>query len=100
MNLTGEKGKSYDTSNTNIMTQGMKPNLEYHDQEAFVLATIMLSMAQTYGLKAGIKKFGDKGEQAAFEEMKQLHLRNTFKPVDPSKLTLEEKRKVLKSLLI
>jgi hypothetical protein len=31
-------------------------------------------------LKAGLKAWGDKAHDAAHNEMKQLHLRNTFKP--------------------
>jgi hypothetical protein len=47
---------------------------------------------QTYGLIKGWKKFGKKGQKAAFKEMKQLHDRIVFKPTHVSKLTNLERQ--------
>ena len=52
-----------------------------------------------YSMKAGIKKFGDRGVDAAYAELEQLHLRDTFKPVLPSGLNREEQKQALESLL-
>jgi hypothetical protein len=54
---------------------------------------------QSYGLMKGLKKFGDKGKQAAYREMKQLHDRVMFKPVCVSKLTVKERRRAMESLI-
>ena len=82
-----------------LSTQGMKPDMEYDQQEAIIMATIMIDMVQTYSLKAGMNKWGDKGKQAASAEMKQLHERQCFRPIDVTKLSREEKSKALESLI-
>ena len=99
MNIGDMKSKSYDASMANIATQGVKPSIEYDEKEAIILATIMTSMVQTFSLKAGIKKFGDKGKDAAFVEMEQLHKRDVFKPRNVKELTVEERKKALESLI-
>ncbi len=48
-------------------------------------------------LKAGIKMWGQKATNAAEAEMKQLHWRNTFKPVQWNELTDAQKATVLES---
>ena len=73
--------------------------MEHDTTESIVLARTMVCMVQTYSLKAGIKKTGDKGVDAAGKEMSQLHERNCFKPVDVSSLTDEEKKRALESLI-
>ena len=54
---------------------------------------------QTYSLKAGLKKFGNKGSEAATKEMKQLHDRKVFKPIMSSELTSQERRRAMESLI-
>ena len=54
---------------------------------------------QTYSLKAGLKKFGDKGSEASRKEMKQLHDRKVFKPIMSSELTTQERKRVMESLI-
>jgi hypothetical protein len=55
--------------------------------------------AQQYIYQKGIKKFGNKGKQAAHDELDQLHKRHCFNPLDVSKLTSSEKKKAMQSLL-
>jgi len=43
-------------------------------------------------------KFGEKGKQAAVTEMKQLHDRSCFKPLDLNKLTDKQRRQAMSSL--
>ena len=62
------------------------------DNEAF-------NFAQTYSLKSGLKKFGERGEKAAFKEMKQLHDRNVWLPIKLSKLTDKERKRAMESLI-
>jgi hypothetical protein len=56
-------------------------------------------MMTQYNLKAGLQKFGDKGEMAAIEEMTQLHIMEMWKTMDPAKLSREERMQALSSLL-
>ena len=46
-----------------------------------------VSFVETYGLKAGIKKFGKKGKDAALSETGKLHNRKCFKPINPGNLS-------------
>ena len=56
-------------------------------------------MLAQYSLKAGLKKFKEKGVDAAFGEMKQLHDMDTFFPRHGKTLTREERIKCLSSLI-
>jgi hypothetical protein len=54
---------------------------------------------QTYSLYAALKKFGEKGWDAALGEMKLLHDRRVFKSIDASTLSALDKRHALESLI-
>ena len=58
-----------------------------------------VSFLETYSLKRGLAKFGEAGETAATKEMKQLHDRRVFVPINPRDLKPSERRKVLQSLI-
>jgi len=47
---------------------------DFYQVEPDVITSIMTQLS----LKAGLRKWGDKGYEAAYAEMKQLHLRNMF----------------------
>jgi hypothetical protein len=51
------------------------------------------SYAETFSLKAGLKKFGTRGHQAAAGEIKQLHDRAVFKPIDVNTLSQGERKR-------
>ena len=51
-------------------------------------------------LHEGLKKFGDKGSNAAFEELKQLHQRDAFKPRFADSMSNEEKKKALNTIVL
>ena len=55
-----------------------------------------LSFVETYNLNKGIRKFGERGEKAAYKE---LHDRVCFRPINPSTMTPTERRRALESLL-
>ena len=57
------------------------------------------NFAQTYSLKQGLKKFGEKGTRAAFDEMKQLHIRGVFEPVQFDNLSEIERERAMESLI-
>ena len=58
-----------------------------------------MSFVETYSLKKGLKKFGGEGYKAAYKEMKQLHDRVCFKPINPDEMTSQERRKAMESLI-
>jgi hypothetical protein len=63
--------------------------------EPDVVGAIMTQLS----LKAGLKRWGDKGRAAVHSEMKQLHMRETFRPLHYEDLTEAERRSVLESHL-
>ena len=58
-----------------------------------------LSFLQSYSLKAGLKKFGEAGKEAAIKEMRQLHDRVVFKPIRISEMTARERKRAMESLI-
>ena len=48
-------------------------------------------------MKAGRKEWGKKADKAIYNEMAQLHHRNTFKPLHRHKMTAEQKKQILRS---
>jgi Reverse transcriptase (RNA-dependent DNA polymerase) len=54
---------------------------------------------QTYSLMKGMKHFGNKGKEAAMNEMKQLHERNVFEPVRIEDLNNNERKRAMESLI-
>jgi hypothetical protein len=63
------------------------------DEYAFGIAL------QQYSIKAGLKKFGEKGKAAVTKELKQLHDMVTFFPIDPATVTKEQRSKAIASLM-
>jgi hypothetical protein len=53
----------------------------------------------TYSLNKGIKKFGQRGHAVAEKEMRQLHDRDCFHPIDVNSLNPQEQKRALESLL-
>ena len=93
----------------NIVSQTAEKE-EYTEEEAVIMAIfinemnnqtteIKKSFLETYSLKQGIKKFGEKGYNAAFGEMLQLHQIKCFRPVGVSEMTNWEKKRALESLI-
>lgn len=66
---------------------------DFYQAEPDVVAMVMTQLS----LKAGLKAWGDKAHTAAHNEMKQLHLRNTFKPWHWKDLTYEQQQMILES---
>ena len=52
-----------------------------------------------YSLPKAIKKFGTKGYDAGYQEMKQMNQRTVFNPKNPNELSKDEKKKALESLI-
>ena len=99
MTIGTMSGQTYD-SQVNLFTDGVKPDIECETyEECVALVTIMVNFAQTFSLKQGIKRFGNKGKEAAKTEMEQLHMRNCFVPRKVNEMTSEQRKKALESLL-
>ena len=93
----------------NLVTQTTEKT-EYSTQEATVMAIFInkmnnqdvkkrMSFLETYSLKQGIRKFGEKGYNAAFAEMLQLHQRKCFRPIGIATMSSREKKRALESLI-
>ena len=80
------KGKSYDYSAAQI-------ELANHQFQPQVVELILTQMT----LKSALKAWGNAATVAAEAEMKQLHWRNSFRPVRWSSLTQQQKDMVLES---
>jgi hypothetical protein len=52
-----------------------------------------------YNLKQGLRKFGSRGEEAAVKELSQLHIMDTWTPMEASKLSREQRMRALSLLL-
>jgi hypothetical protein len=57
------------------------------------------SFLKTYSLKQGIKQFGLKGVVAAHKELKQLHDRVAFEPININEMTTLERKRAMESLI-
>ena len=65
------------------------------DHKEFALGVAL----STYGLRAGIKKFGEKGLTSVKKELKQMHDLTVFVPVEADSLTAKQKSKAIRSLI-
>ena len=70
--------------------------IEYTTEESTVLGQMF---SQTYNLTKGIYNFGDKGLYATLAEVKQPHDRTCFWPIDVNKLTSQERKRAMESLI-
>ncbi len=88
----GHEETIYTIDNAKVIAQNIVAfnNCMVNKQSAF---------AQTYSLQRGLKHFGKKGYDAAYSEMKQLHDRTVFVPVNVQSLTPQEKRRAMESLI-
>ena len=57
-----------------------------------------LIMTHQYSPKNCLDLFGEKGEDATVAELQQMHDTDTYTPMHPSELTVEEKNKALSAL--
>jgi hypothetical protein len=80
-------------------TESQQYSLDSAKVIANTITTINHQFAQTYSLMKGIKEFGDKGCQAAHNEMKQLHNCIVFNPITIEELLTLERRRAMESLI-
>jgi hypothetical protein len=93
-------GTKYSYTVTQLTDQDMlNPDAHMFIQEDFyqvepdVVAAVMTQLS----LKSGLREWGDRAYDAAYSEMKQLHMRDTFQPKYYSELTPMQKATLLES---
>lgn len=92
----------------------MDGKLEYESQDAVIMAKTIeyiktnfiyqessdeCCLVQTFGLKKGLRKFGQKGKAATEKEIGQLHKREVFRPINVKDLTEIERKRAMESLI-
>ena len=69
-------------------------NLMPSDED--IMAHVLgVAIVQTFSLKKGLKKFGDKGKSAVQSELQQMQDMAVYTPMDPKDLTPEQRREAL-----
>ena len=53
----------------------------------------------TYSLQKGLKKFGQRGQDSTYKEMKQMNDQDCFEPIHKSSMNETEKKRVMESLI-
>jgi hypothetical protein len=95
---TSNKPQSYQPSMTGKSYQYAATQLAQLESEKQEIDPRVIEMVMTQlTLKAAIKMWGNDAKIAAESEMKQLHWRNSFRPVKWSELTEEQKKTILES---
>ena len=61
-----------------------------------VLGTAII---QTFSIKKGLQVFGERGKEAVCSELQQMQGMTVYTPMDASKLTPEQRKHVLVSLI-
>ena len=94
------QGSKYSYAVTQLEFQGvLNPDAhmfvqdDFYQHELDVVAMVMTQLS----LKRGLKEWGDEAYMATVSEMKQLHFRNTFKPMHWSELSKAQCQTVLES---
>lgn len=78
-------------------TYGLRPNRKRHYSYVHhILTQVILTQ---YSLKKGLDKFKERGEQAVRDELQQLHDKGVFEAVGSEKLTADQKKEALGSLM-
>ena len=85
--------------NTTIMTNADDDSDAESDHNSIDPNKADDNSSKACSLKAGINKFGDQAKASAHKEMKQLHDRSCFRPVDKCLLDKFEKQRAMESLL-
>ena len=70
-----------------------------HTANRIHLAQLGQPTKKQYGLKAGLRQFGSRGDTAVTKELSQLRTMNCFRPRDSRTLTRADRRNALTSLM-
>lgn len=69
---------------------------DFYQHDIDVIQTVMTQLS----LKAALKEWGNDASKAAYSKAKQLHWRDSFKPVHRKDLTAEQHQQILESHMI
>ena len=56
-------------------------------------------LVEQYNMKKGLELFGDRGEKEVTKELQKIHDMNTYKPMDASMLSYQDRKDALDSVL-
>ena len=93
-------GSKYSFAVTQLENNGvLNPDAHMFVQEDFYQAEpdVVASVMTQLSLKVGLRTWGDKALSAVKSEMKQLHFRDTFKPMHWKQLSYTQRQMVLES---
>jgi len=84
-----------------ILTQERRPDIKPKCPQDFALFhnTLHGTILTQYSVKKGLEIFGEIGEEALTQELKQVHDMDVFNQKDPCKMTCEEKKQALEYLI-
>ena len=94
--LKGKKRNNHacDNNTANVLAHSIEHCSNTGEDKARII-----QLAQQLSLNEGLKKFGNKGRDAAHKELHQMHDRMVFEPADVNSLTTEERKKAMESLM-
>jgi len=103
-NLRQRKTRNYShLHNTlgEILTQKLRSEVKPKRPQDFAMLhnTLHGAILTQYSVKKGLEMFGEIGEEALVQELKQVHDMDVFNPKDPRKMTREEKKQALEYLM-
>ena len=82
-------------------------HINLHDSRTLIMSeeekmehVLGIIMIQQFSLKAGLKKIGTKGEEAATKELKQQHDMETYFPLDSKSLSKQDRADALSTILL
>ena len=74
----------------------MKQGIDHHKMVGHVVEILMTQMTA----KQGVKEFGDRAVEAIIKEFTQLNEKNVFEPKHFESLTMEDRKKALRSITL
>ena len=78
------------------MSEGDSIKMTQEEINSHILGVVML---QQFSLKAGLKHFEKKSEEAVTSELTQMHDMHTHEAIDPETMTRQQKSEALNSLI-
>ena len=92
----GEEAALVTTTGVEAQRQRLLAQLDILETFAKVERAIALT---TMSVRVGINKHGTKAMLSLFEEFQQLFDKEVFEPMDPENLSIEQKRRILRTLI-
>ena len=86
-----------DTAHANVHNyEAPLQAMDYEDAMLYVLGVVMV---QQFILNKGLKEFCDRSKEATMKELTQIHDMDTYRSLDASTLTIEQRKRALSDLL-